>query len=249
MGMLVNLLGQLDAARRAYERGDLCEVLSSWSAFDSAGDIDHPRSDSRDSWSDVQRSKTSGQNQAVQGGHAIEDVVGYGLAGTSGLARGIGIDQDRIGEAAGRPSSGEIVRHATPGRGPIQTKCPNDLEVVECKQVFRRFTPVQLDDPEAKSIRYVRHYGRGPVDKHADSGCGGRQRGDDLSSFSWLDVTPRSRIKVEADPIRAGQCASNCFIDARQTADLYADHGLEYSEVLGNRAKREENRNANMRLL
>jgi len=242
------VLGEYGAPRCANEGGDLCEVLSTRGTFDTAGDVDHPGSDPADSNSDVLWSQTAGQDQVVQGGYTIEKLFGNGDAGAAGLAGDVSVDQDRVRWAPESPGTAEVLVQSTPGRGHIQAKRPDDPQVVKREQVFRRLSPVQLDDLQAELFRDLRHQGGGPVDEHAHSPNRGWERGDYLGGFRWLYVPPRSGMKVEADPIRAGLRARERFIDARQTADLNADHGPAYSEGIRNCARREENEHRTMRL-
>ena len=51
-----------------------------------------------------------------------------------------------------------------------QSKRPDDLEMAEREQVFRRFVAVQLNDLETKVFREIGHFAGGPVDEDSHGG-------------------------------------------------------------------------------
>ncbi len=61
----------------------------------------------------------------------------------------------------------------------FQTKCSDNLKMIELAQIFGWLVTMQLNDLKAEPCRQVRHQGRGLVDKDPHSRDTGGQGDDD----------------------------------------------------------------------
>ena len=176
---------------------------------------------------DVLGRQAAGQDQPGQGGHRVEDVVGDGRAGAARLAR------RRRRRSGPRPAGAraprarlEVFAHPAPARRPIQPKRSDDLELTRARAGLpaARVRAAGRSSARARAASSATSAaGRSTKTPTAATDAG---RAATISAArSGVHVSRRARMKVEADPVDTQLGAGQRVVDARQTADLHADHG------------------------
>lgn len=172
---------EYDASGGLDEGGHFRRIFPTGRRLDPAGDIDHPGANTSDLGCDVFGCQAPSEDQPGQGGNVIENVGGHGRAGAAGLTGDISVNQDRVGHAANRLRTSQILDHPGPVRRLAQSKGSDEPKMTERNKVFRRLATVQLNDFQSKVAGDLSHRRGGSVNEDAHRGHRRRQSVHDLS--------------------------------------------------------------------